>query len=198
MNVLTPDLAIQAREQLKLSQSKAAKESGINRAYLSQFEGSKRVLDDSQLERLAEFYSSLGWKPPSEATESTQEQLLNSDKHGLTIIDGFVIAPDTLEIGAESLLDEYYEIEEEIKELKAQKVKRGLFGGLDEHEAQSQCLRPLVLMARLCEIKQVLQGRLDIDSIEADKNDHATVQTVGDYIEVLLQYGIPDRFIPNA
>jgi len=198
MNVLTPDLAIQAREQLKLSQSKAAKESGINRAYLSQFEGSKRVLDDSQLERLAQFYSSLGWEPPSEAVESTQEQLLNSDKHGLTIIDGFVIAPDAFEAGAESLLDEYYELEEEIKELKTKKVKRGLFGGLDEHDARDQCMRPLALMARLCEIKQVLQGQFDTESIEVDKDDTSTVQTVGDYLEVLLQHAKPDRFVPEA
>lgn len=196
MNVLTPDLAIQAREQLNLSQSKAAKESGINRAYLSQYEGNKRVLDDSQLERLAEFYGSLGWKPPTEVAELTQEQLINSDKHGLKIIDGFVIAPEAFDIGAEVLLDEYYELEEEIKELKTKELKRGLFGGLDEHDAKDQCIRPLALMARLCEIKQVLQGQLDTTSIEVDKDDTSSIHTVGDYIEVLLQYSSPDRFVP--
>ena len=196
MNTLTPDLAVEARQQLKLSQAKAAKESGINRAYLSQFESSKRVLDDSQLERLANFYTSQGWNPPTEAAESTYEQLLNSDKHDLTIIDGFVIAPEAFDVGAETLLDEYYELDEEIRELKSKEVKRGLFGGLDEYETRDQCMRPLALMARQCEIKQILQGQLDTNSLEADKDDTSTIHTIGDYMEVLLQHATPDRFVP--
>lgn len=59
-------------------------------------------------------------------------------------------------------------------------------------------MRPLALMARLCEIKQVLQGQFDTESIEVDKDDTSTVQTVGDYLEVLLQHAKPDRFVPEV
>jgi|GEM_PF-868959 len=198
MNYLTPDQAVMARETLNLSQAKVARDTGINRAYLSQFEGSKRILEDQPLSRLQEYYMSLGWAPSPETSTASVKQLLDSDKHNLTIMDGFVVAMESFssEAEAEVLLDEYYAIGEEIVELKQQELKRGFFGGLDESEALSDSLRALVLMGRQCEIKQMLQGQLEPDQSVVDRNDKSTVQTVGDFIEVLLQGGCPDRFIP--
>ncbi len=51
MNTLL-DTAIfkSARESMGISQSKLAKELGINRAYLSQFESGKRLLNDNEIE----------------------------------------------------------------------------------------------------------------------------------------------------
>jgi len=198
MNYLTPDQAAMAREALNLSQARVAKDTGINRAYLSQFEGSKLVLEDHLLKRLQEYYAGLGWKPSPEVSTASVKQLLDSDKHNLTIMDGFVVAMESFSSDAEAevLLDEYYGIGEEIVELKQQELKRGFFGGLDESEALNDSVRPLVLMGRQCEIKQILQGQLEPGESVVNLNDSSTVQTVGDFIEALLQGRCPDRFIP--
>ena len=111
-------------------------------------------------------------------------------------MDGLVVAPKSFAFDAEALLDESYAIEEEIAELKQRKLKRGLFGGLDGAEALAACARPLILMNRQCEIKKILQGQFESDYSDADMSDADTIQTVGDYLEVLLQSAIPDRLVP--
>jgi len=90
------------------------------------------------------------------------------------------------------LLEESYVIEDELVELKKQKLKRGFFGGLDDDEARSRCLRPFLLMNRLCEIKQILQGRFD-----PVYTGDGSIETVGDYLEYLLRLGIKGRLVPS-
>lgn len=192
MKFLTPDQAVKARESLNLSQAKAAREAGVNRPYLSEFERSKRVLDDGDQTKLLEYYIGLGWIPSSEIQNTSVKQQLNSDKHDLTIMDGLVISPDAYDIDVHALLEESYEIEDELIELKQQGLRRGFFGGLDEQEALDSCLRPLILMGRLCEIKQILQGRFD-----SSYSEDGPLETVGDYIEKLLRRGVADRLIPS-
>jgi len=196
MTYLTPDQAVIARKTLNLSQAKVAKDTGINRAYLSEFEGSHRVLEDRRLVTLFDYYVGNGWEPGSDDYDVPVKQLLDSDKHDLTIIDGFVVAPKSFTSESEVLLDEYYTISQELLELKLCKLKRGLFGWLDESEALKKCVRPLVLMSRQYEIIQILHGQLDSDYSGVDRGDTSTVQTVGDYLEAQLQGAIPDRLIP--
>jgi len=193
MNYLTPDQAVMARETLSLSQARVAKDTGINRAYLSQFEGSKRVLEDRPLANLYEYYVEQGWKPEAEASTASVKQRLSSDKHDLIIMDGLVIAPKAFAFDAEALLDESYEIEEEIVRLKQQKLKRGLFGGLDKSEAMDSCIRPLILMNRQCEIREILQGKFEYDHSDVDLSVEDNVQTVVDYLELLLRCGVRNR-----
>ena len=138
-----------------------------------------------------------GWKPGSDVSSASVKQLLNSDKHDLTIMDGLVVAPNSFVVDAEALLDESYEIEEEIARLKQRKLKRGFFSGLDGSEALATCARPLILMNRQCEIKKILQGRFESDYSSIDLSDEDNVQTVGDYLELLLRYGVRNRFVPT-
>ena len=195
MSYLTPDRAIAARESLSLSQSLVARETGIARSYLSQFENSKRVLEDSQLEELNDYYMSQGWTPSEESMKQSPEQLINSGKHGLTIADGFVVCQYPAANGyiVEDLLDAYYENSQLIHDALNQKLERGFFGGLDEEEALKDCLRPLLLMARQYEIKQILSGQYTKPSSSVTPSDSSTVQTVGDYLEVLMMARIPNR-----
>lgn len=58
--MLTPEQARQARSALKLSQSAVAAQTGINRTYLSLFEGSKYAFDDDTQDTLRSFYEDQG------------------------------------------------------------------------------------------------------------------------------------------
>ncbi len=188
---ITPDQSIKAREQLSMSQSKAASAVGINRAYLSEFESSKRVLEDHAMDKLTRFYKEQGWKPDVNVPVA---QSLNSDKHGLTLVDGMVVGANVPKNVQEQLLAEMYELETEIEELMERPVKQLLFGGLDENDSLSRSIRPLLLMCRQNEIKKILQGRIDGPYSEANGSDRKSINTIGDYIEATMKNAVPDRF----
>jgi len=195
MNVLTPDLAAQAREQLKLSQSKVAKELGINRSYLSQFEGSKRILEDHILDDLHNYFVSMGWEPSIDTSDDAGEELLNSPLHGLNIADGFVICEDAFP-HKEQLLGAYYENAVTIETQKTDILRRRPFGRLDEKDAKAQCFELLMLMARQYEIKQILHGQHEQPPKALDTDNLRDLETTGDFVEFLLSKSIPERFLP--
>jgi transcriptional regulator with XRE-family HTH domain len=194
---LTPDMAAEARQSLNLSQAKAAKETGINRAYLSQFESGKRVLEDTLLETLSSYYESQGWQPTQEQAKASVEQLINSDKHPLNIADGFVVSDDAAEeFILEDLLDEYYKNAQEIESLLQDELDKGLLGFFNEERALRQSVRPLLLMARQFQIKQILHGHYEEHPRDVDIEDGSTLTTVGDFIEALIISACPDRIRP--
>ncbi|BFM16334.1 hypothetical protein R50073_25170 [Maricurvus nonylphenolicus] len=193
---MTPDMASEARQSLNLSQAKAAKETGINRAYLSQFESGKRVLEDNLLETLSTYYVSQGWQPTPEQAKAPVEQLINNDKHSLNIADGFVVSSEaTAEFILEELLDEYYENSDEIASLQETELERGFFGGLDSDSAMRQSMRALLLMARQFQIKQILHGHHEPHEREVNIEETSSIITVGDFIEAMIIRAKPDRAI---
>lgn len=199
---LTPDMSVKARDQLNLSQAKAAAETGISRSYLNQFEGSKRVLEDHLLETLASYYESKGWKPDESVLSKPVEQHINSPEHGLSIIDGFVVSIDASESYiVEDLLSEHYANDQEIERLISKEFKRGIFGGFIEDEALRSCLRPLTLMARQYEIKRILHGQTEdwpspLTSNNPLMRDPSLIRTAGDYIQVLMATALEKRTMP--
>lgn len=193
MSYLTPDEAKAARDSLKLSQSLVARETGIDRAYLSQFENSKRILEDSQIAKLYEYYLTQGWEQPEEQLATTTEEAINSDNHGLTIMDGFVVSQAVTISQAEALLTEYYDNTEEINTIKQRSLERGFFGGLSEEELRNKSLRALALIARQCQIKELLHGHHEPIEHKVSFDDPDTLQTVGDYIEAMIQAGSSNR-----
>lgn len=197
MEYLTGDIAFQARQELGLSQSKVAKETGINRAYLSEFEGDKRVLSESQLKGLSDYLQQQGWSPTSEQSEATVEELINHDKCGLTIRDGFVVVQHASEHDVEELLGEYYALDDEIEGLCSAKVIRGMFG-IDDEEAIKQGLQVLLCIARRSEILNVLQGRTDALGGRLDISNEKTLISVGDYVNALLSNHLPDRYLVDV
>ncbi len=187
MSLLTPNQAVEARQSLNLSQAMVARDTGLNRAYLSQFEGSKRVLEDPWLTTLHEYYVSQGWEPVEDTDRASVEQRLKSEKHGLTIVDGFVISSHASIDEAETLLEEYYDNAHEIEQLKAVEFKRGILGGLSEHEIRDKSVRAFALMARQCQIVQLLHGRHESIDHSVSLYDSDTIRTAGDYIEAITQ-----------
>ena len=197
MSMMTPDIAAKAREQLKLSQALVAKETGISRSYLSQYEGSKRILEDHLISALEEFYKSNGWTADEKHQEQSVEQALNSPDHDLIIADGFVVAQEALaDYILDDLLDEYYTNNAEIDRLAKQEIERGFFGGFNEESAYSECAIPLALMARQYQIIQILQGKYEPTKNISDIKTTADIDTKGDYIEVLISNATPDRVRP--
>lgn len=199
---MTPDVAVKAREQLNLSQAKVAAETGISRSYLSQFEVGRRVLEDSQLEILWDYFESNGWTPnPSLQTQPVQEQLTSSN-HGLSIKDGFVVASGASDhYLLEDLLGELYSNNQEIDLLLDKEFERGLFGIFIEEEARKASIYPLMLMARQCEIVRILHGKTDgwiapLQSNPTPEVNGSKIKTVGDYIRALIGVNLKKRTMP--
>lgn len=103
------------------------------------------------LTALEDYYLGLGWTP-------TPEQLFNNDKHGLSLIDGFVIAASVPQELAKELLDRYYENNRQIEQLLTRESAKGFFRDFDSEMTLSMSIHPLTLMARQYEILQILQG----------------------------------------
>jgi len=71
MNIL-PKHSKDAREMLSLSQSVVARGAEMNRSYLSQWENETKILPDSTLVRLHDYYESMGYAFP-EVADIAQE-----------------------------------------------------------------------------------------------------------------------------
>lgn len=185
MEHITPAQSASARQQLGLSQAKVAKETKINRTYLSQFESGKRILPDLELLRLSDFYESLGWSNIGEGSLDSSVQMPASEHY--RIADGFVIAEPSLMFDLEDLLDEYQDNDRKVRELVEAELPRGfLFGGLNHDEAVAAALKPLVLMAANCQIQQILHGTYEVDNWDLEMADEDSITTVGDYITALI------------
>ena len=178
MNILNPEQARQARETLGLSQSLVSKETGISRAYISQYETGHRILEDTSQETLNEFYISQGWNPTP-----TPKGVTNEDPSPFILMDGMLIVKPESESNLEALIDEYYENDELIAELRNEPVESGwLLGGLDREGSTEKALPLLALYARQYQIKETLQGRLG----DSSKLDGAEPKTIGDFVDLVL------------
>jgi len=202
MTKLTPSEAIKARETLNLSQSRVARDTGLSRSYLSQFENGKRILEDRWLNTLYEYYSSLGWSNTKESTsDSTESNPPSPTKldHKLNIVDGFVIPIGVeAEYVVEDLMDEFYDNSQKIEKCRHKKISRNvgfLFGddrGIDNETAYEESRRMLILMARQYEIIQILHGQHE-NCHSGVTTELDTVKTVGDYVAALICATLPDR-----
>lgn len=168
---LTAQHSIDAREQLQLSQTKVASATGIPRMYISQFETGKRLLKDSENDTLFLFYESEGWQISTgtngdnhETTEKPNKQ--HQPQTSLRIRDGFVITPALDNETLETLMDEYYSIEQQLATLENMPIKRGFFGDIDEQETLNKAFPLLLKYYRLYQIKRVLHGQREDDGID--------------------------------
>ncbi|HCS28659.1 MAG TPA: hypothetical protein DIW43_14450 [Spongiibacteraceae bacterium] len=188
---ITPATAIAARKELGLSQAMVAREIGLNRSYLSDFEGGKRILEDRWLEALFSFFLAEGWLPADTepevvGTEVAQQSEDSSATNFFACADGFIIAKPAIDEEVESLLDELYDNNERIRGEKQRLLPRGFLGGLDEADAVETCLPALAMMARQYEITQQLHGHHEKPRSDLDPSVKGSVQTVGDYLAILV------------
>lgn len=184
MSILTPDQCFQAREALGLSQSQVAKDVGIPRSYLSQFEGGKRNLEDRWIKALWDYFLEFGWGPGPEELDELQG--LAPAGKGRVVRDGFAI-PGGLDLAiVEALLEEHYENTERINEIRLRPLPRGIiFGGVDEEKATERALEVLLLEHRQFQIKQQIHGQSP-DTEPVDLSDHSALRNIGDYVDSMM------------
>lgn len=186
MNILIPSEAIEARETLNLSQALVARETGMNRSYLSQFESGRRILEDRWQRKLRDHYVSMGWEQNRRQADS-ESPVGPAPCPGITIRDGFVIAETAAEDDLDGLLDEYHECTRLTDELGQAKLKRGFFDDLDEEGALAQAKQYFVLTARLHAIVRELHGQLESGQRENHRPaEFSKVATVGEYVNYLI------------
>lgn len=192
--ILTPNESTTARVSLGLSQASVARDTGINRVYISQFEGEKRILDDSELHSLRDHYIANGWEPSDELEPSTEENInqLETSEPPVRIWDGFLV-PNLMPVDeVENLLDEYHNTKARISELEKEGVSRGIFGGLYEQETFNKSVKVMLHYVLLHRIVLQLQGRTDEISDTLSRTElylnreGARVECSGDYIQYLL------------
>jgi transcriptional regulator with XRE-family HTH domain len=181
MNVIqtfTPAQCVSAREELNLSQAKVASNIGVSRPYLSQFEGGKRILEDSDQQALLDYFLGHGWEQSETVSEEGSGDLVP-----YVVRDGFVVPNSISNEDIESILEEYFENSVKIEGIRSVEVKRGAWSGnIDIHHANAQWLVALMLTARQFTIKKLLHGQVDMggEFVERDKKSIATIGEYGD------------------
>ncbi|ODS23028.1 hypothetical protein AB835_11100 [Candidatus Endobugula sertula] len=183
--LLQPEQSIEARELLNLSQ---AKETGVNRAYLSQFENGKRILKDAENDALINYYDEQGLDVDALRQKANQEEQKIPINPDLTpvysinpyrIRDGIVISSHLANDTVEALMNEYHNLDSQIEQALEQPIVRGLFG-LSRADTTEKAIQTLLDCYRQRHIKLVLQGR---ESEQPEKTvDDSDIKTVDEFI----------------
>lgn len=186
MSILTPEQCVQAREVLGMSQSKVAREAGIPRPYISQFESGKRLLEDRLLSALKAFFIQAGWEPLGDIQPAVGECVVALGGKGSTFRDGFAI-PDGLDPNeVEVLLAEYHDNTQQISDIRGRPLKREfIFGEIEEERAMDSAVELLLLGYRQAQIKQILHGQSP-EADQVDLSDQSALRDIGDYVDSMM------------
>lgn len=187
--ILTAGQAKEARSKTRLSQGKVATELGINRAYLSLFEGGKYVLEDSVLKELRGYYERHGFTFDEDNTLKQTAPAPRPERTPVRLMDGFQVIDAMPDEEAEALLAEHTQNRAKIRELCAQKPKEGgfamFFSDIDEEDLRVRLNEILMLMARNFTLVEQLQGRETVLPRLAAQAK-APRDTVGDCLSALF------------
>jgi hypothetical protein len=183
--IFTAEQAKEARSKTRLSQGKVAADLGINRTYLSLFEGGKYVFEDSVLESLRSYYEQQGYDfgdtdPPAGGRGAVHQA--PQGRGSVRVMDGFQVVAAMQDEEAEMLLSEYVQNRVKINELCAQKPKDDWFGEVHEGDLHKRQQQILTLMARNFTIVEQLHGHETVLPCYRSEED-AQKETVGDYLK---------------
>ncbi len=191
MDTITGVQSSEARRILGLSQAAVARETGVNRAYISQFESGKMVLKDAPVQALAAFYVSAGWMPEDSDAEPQRDATgLVASPH--RVVDGYVVAPSDVPYAEEALFGVLHRCSEQIESELDRVLPRDFFGGLDEDRALQAAAPALALAFVRDRIIGILHGTWMPEPSGADMEDLDSIETVGDFINALLASKVPD------
>lgn len=180
MTILSNTQAVAARAAVSLSQSRVAKDTGISRAYLSQFESGKRILEDRWLTALNSYYREHGWSPEAGDSVPAEQQAI-----GIRMRDGFQISAALNDSQVEQLLDAYYDNQLQIEELAASEVPRGsIFQSVAKEKALKLAFKLLCLTAQQDGIVRQLRGQ-DVVAI-CNTMPYRDMETTGQYTGSLI------------
>jgi len=190
--ILTAAQSEAAREELQLSQAKAAREAGINRQMLNGFERGRVNPPDDFLRELREFYESAGFEfeePESGRGIPAGATLLDPS---MRVRDGFLLPRNLPSERVEELLDEFHANNEQIAKAVALELPAsGFFTFLSDDDERAQEITQEVcrLMARQYCITAELMGR-DVLRLCADKDEardkQENAKTQGDLVSAEL------------
>lgn len=171
-NILSPSEAKQARASAKLSQAKVASDLGINRTYLSLFEGGRYVFDDSTLIALRDYYEELGFDADCGISADCDEGLEQgypgfAASKEVVVRGGVDIPASAEEAAAEEYLSARSTNMRRIREICSEKVERGLLGGIDRESLNSRLDEAVRLLAKNELITAQMHGR-GYSAISAD------------------------------
>lgn len=186
--ILTAEQAKEARNKTHISQGKVAADLGINRTYLSLFEGGKYVLEDSVLKELRGYYEQHGYD--FDAAEAPEQPAPSTRQHhaSVRVMDGFQVIGAMTEEEAEALLAEHLQNRVKISELCAQKPKEGdfaFFSAVDEKDLQARQHQVLLLMARNFTLVEQLHGRETVLPCHESEKE-TPKETVGEHLSSLF------------
>ncbi|MGN8159490.1 helix-turn-helix domain-containing protein [Salinisphaera sp. SWV1] len=172
--ILTPSQSRDARDQLALSQGRVAADTGVSRAYLSQFECGKLALRSAELKLLREFYASRG----VEFMLAPADDPAEPGPSGPRVRDGFLI-PDTLTRDeADDLLNMLVENDEQArKRLMADAPNDSVLPGKNMRASAREAREAINLMARNWLLVLRLHGR-EFDPLIESKSNGRTVGLV--------------------
>jgi transcriptional regulator with XRE-family HTH domain len=179
MLILSNTQAVAARSALNLSQAKVANDTGLNRAYLSRFEGGKMVLDDRWLDELYIYYEEQGWNPEKDATVED-----DNDIDTLRMRDGFQISAALDDVEVEELLNDYYNNQLKIEVLAKTETPKGFLIGMDEERAEKYALELMSLTCLQDHILRRLRGHDSAVTVQLLRYRH--IETIGQYAGVML------------
>ena len=172
----------------------------INRAYLSQFENGRLILNDQVLEKLEAYYVSQGALPASKqalsaattrgkgakfiASLATTGATLDFD--GPVIRDGFLIPSASDDLLVEDLLAEYAQNRQRVAELCQEDLRETEFldfVSVDAERAEEKVKEVLTLMARNFAVIEEIQGGETVEPCAASFLTQDK-QTTGDFLSV--------------
>lgn len=183
-NIISHSEAKQARALTKLSQGKVASDLGINRTYLSLFESGKYVFDDSILLDLRDYYEELGFDIGQDSTDldgSLEQGHCGSEMSQETIVRDRNNFPSSgKKAASEEQLSVHTTNTHRIKEICSEKVKRGLFGGVNRENLNKKLDEVVWLLAKNELITLQMRGNGD-SALIADTDGDETLY-VGHYL----------------
>ncbi|MFT7294895.1 MAG: transcriptional regulator with XRE-family HTH domain [Pseudohongiellaceae bacterium] len=180
MNILSNTQAVAARSALNLSQAKVAKDIGLSRAYLSQFESGKMILEDRWLNTLNSYYQDLDWNPE----EITNAKASNA-ADGFRMRDGFQISAELDDSQVEELLSSYYDNRLHIEALGNALAPKSFLMGLSREKAQKSTFKLLCLTALQDSILRQLRGH-DTVIASCHPMKYRDAETIGQYASSLI------------
>jgi len=190
--ILTAAESGAARDELRLSQSKAAREAGVNRQMLNGFERGRVNPPDEFLRELREFYEGAGFEfeelEPERGVPAGAAVLDPS----MRVCDGFLLPVNLDSELVEELLDEFHANNERIARAVVKKPPESSFLGFvsaDEERAEEITQEVCRLLARQACITAELMGR-SLVSLCVNKDEaldmQANAETQGDLVSAAL------------
>jgi len=171
--ILTSRQSKDARDQLGMSQRKAAADSGLPRFTLNQFETRKVVPADNFLQLLREFYENQGAVIEDAEPVEPDQKVLNAEAlQDRYYLDGYVVTGAMSQDEAEQILEELALVEERVGTIMDEPIEKDwLFDSLT-NACQERQKELQVLMARAYILTRKLQGRSTVEPCTKDDFDN--------------------------